>query len=164
MWPYYQCREMALPHAIPRQLTHNSSIKQRSAGSCAGWWFSSHLCWSPFLKIFRIRGGGYDRWWRQTCNNPHVGQQWLEVKLRIDLSIGTQKVFLFYTSQNEPQSSKYVTSWTFVQQRASLQTHRHRHAHTHRHRERHTHTCRWQSCEMSRIWRIYPCKKIGRLG
>ena len=23
--------------------------------------------------------------------------------------------------------------------------------------------CR-QSCEMSRIWRIYPCKKIGRLG
>jgi len=21
-----------------------------------------------------------------------------------------------------------------------------------------------QSCEMSRIWRIYPCKKIGRLG
>ena len=36
MLPYYQCQEMALPHAIPRQLTHNSSIKQRSeAGSCA---------------------------------------------------------------------------------------------------------------------------------
>ena len=33
MRPYYQCQEMALPHAIHRQLTHNSSIKQRSDGS-----------------------------------------------------------------------------------------------------------------------------------
>ena len=29
MRPYYQCQEMALPHAIHRQLTHNSPIKQR---------------------------------------------------------------------------------------------------------------------------------------
>ena len=33
MRPYYQCQEMALPHAIHRQLTHNSPIKQRSDGS-----------------------------------------------------------------------------------------------------------------------------------